>query len=147
MTDPTAFEKITQQSSWYGARAQHNRSVYIVLKGTELVFAAAIPVVSVAAAGEAQRWINAVLGALIGIIEGLLQLGQYQQNWLLYRATREALKREERLYTGKAGPYSGISESDALFVERSDAIISGENSKWLASQEQAASGKQAGHSQ
>ena len=143
MSDPTALEKITQQSSWYGRRARYNRSVYVVLKGVEILFAAAIPVVSVAAAGEAQRWTNAGLGALIGIIEGLLQLGQYQQNWLLYRATRESLKREDLLHSGKAGPYSGAADPDALFIERCDSIISGEHSKWVMSQDQSASRMQA----
>jgi hypothetical protein len=110
-----------------------------MLKGTQIVFAAAIPVIAVAGAHEAQRWATAVLGALIGILEGFLQLGQYQQNWLLYRSTRQALKREEFLHAGKAGPYAGVADPDTLFVVRSDNIISGENATWLATQEQASS--------
>jgi hypothetical protein len=78
-----------------GDKSQKNRTMYVRLKGVQIVLAAAIPVVSVAAASDPQRWTSAGLGAPIGIVEGFLQLGQYQQNWLLYRATREALKREE----------------------------------------------------
>ena len=135
MSDSTPFEKISEQGKWYSERARRNRSRYTALKTTQIVLAAAIPVVSVAAMADVQRWISAILGALIGIIEGVIQLGQYQQNWLLYRATREALKREEFLYSAKAGPYAGIPDVDKLYVERSDAIISGENVKWLSSQE------------
>jgi Protein of unknown function (DUF4231) len=131
----TPLERITQQSSWYGENAQLNRRYYQTLKATQIVFAAAIPVVAVSGAGATQRWVTAILGSLIGIIEGLIQLGQYQQNWLLYRATREALKREDFLYSAKAGPYSDARDADALFVERSDSIISGESLKWLATQE------------
>jgi hypothetical protein len=138
---------VSQQSSWYGVRARNNRLVYIILKSIQIIFAAAIPIVSVAHAGELQRWINATLGSLIGIVEGIIQLGQYQQNWLLYRATREALKREELLRSGKAGPYSVASNPDTLYIERSDAIISGEHSKWLASQEQGTSQKQSGQTE
>jgi hypothetical protein len=111
------------------------------LKITQIDFAAAIPVVSVAGAENVQRWITAALGALIGILEGLIQLGQYQLNWLLYRATREALKPEDFMHSGKAVPYPGAPDPDALFIERCDSIMSGKNLKWLASQEQAASTK------
>jgi hypothetical protein len=87
------------------------------------------------------RWPTAVLGALVGVIEGLIQLGQFQQNWLLYRATRESLKREEFLHEAKAGPYSAANDPDTLYFERCDAIISGENTRWLDSQQQSAAKK------
>jgi hypothetical protein len=141
VSDSTAFEKVDEQSKWYGARARHNRAWYTALKTTQMVVAAAIPVVSVAASGNPQRWTSAILGALIGVLEGVIQLGQYQQNWWLYRATREALKREEFLHSAKAGAYSDVPDPDKLYVERSDAIISGENTKWIASQEQSDSKK------
>jgi hypothetical protein len=137
----TAFDRITQQSKWNGDKSQKNRTVYVRLKGMQIVLAAAIPVVSVAAASDPQRWTSAGMGALIGIVEGFLQLGQYQQNWLLYRATREALKREEFLYGAVAGPYAGAASRDDLYIERCDAIMSGENAKWLATQQKAASEK------
>ena len=141
MSDSTPFEKLSMQSSWYGERARQSRSRYILLKSTQILFAAAIPVVAVAGLSNTQRWATAILGTLIGVIEGLIQLGQYQQHWLLYRATREALKREEFLHSAKAGPYAGVPDPDRLYFERCDSIISGENSKWLVSQEQAGSKK------
>jgi hypothetical protein len=134
-SDTTVYEKLVQQSEWYGYRAKHNRRLFVLLKGMQIVFAAAIPVVSVAGPANVQRWATATLGALVGIFEGFIQLGQYQQNWLVFRATREALKREEFLFSAKAGPYSGIPDPDVLYVNRCDAIISGENTKWLSSQE------------
>jgi hypothetical protein len=137
----TPFDRIAKQSTWYGDKSQKNRTTYVRLKGTQIVLAAAIPVVSVAAASNPQRWTSAGLGALIGIVEGFLQLGQYQQNWLLYRATREALKREEFLYGAGAGPYADGGGKDALYIERCDAIMSGENAKWLATQQKAATEK------
>jgi hypothetical protein len=129
-------DKIREQSEFYGKRARHSRSTYIAFKVVQIIMAAAIPVVSVAAAASVQRWTTAILGALIGIIEAVLQLGQYQQNWLLYRATREALRREEFLHSAKAGPYASQVDADVVYVERADAIMSGENSKWLLAQQQ-----------
>jgi hypothetical protein len=130
------LDKLRAQSAWYGAGARGNHSRYVALKTTQIILAAAIPVVAVAAAGVTLQWTTAILGALVGIIEGILQLGQYQQNWLLYRATREALKREDFLHEAKAGPYATATDADTLYVERADAIISGENTRWITSQQQ-----------
>jgi hypothetical protein len=136
MPEITALDRIRDQSAWYGKKARRNRSIYIAFKIVQIVMAASIPVISVAVAGDVQRWTVAILGALIGVIEAVLQLGQYQQNWLTYRATREALRREDFLHSAKAGPYTGQTNPDGIYVERADAIMSGESAKWLASQEQ-----------
>jgi hypothetical protein len=136
MPEITALDRIRELGAWYGKKARRNRSIYVAFKIVQIVMAASIPVISVAVAGEVQRWTVAILGALIGVIEAVLQLGQFQQNWLTYRATREALRREDFLHSAKAGPYSGGTNTDVIYVERADAIISGESAKWIASQEQ-----------
>jgi hypothetical protein len=136
MPEVTTLDRIREQSDWYGKKARSSRSIYIALKIVQIVMAASIPVVSVSVGGDVQRWTNAILGALIGIIEAILQLGQYQQNWLTYRATREALRREDFLYSAKAGPYSGQADPGGVYAERADTIMSGESAKWIASQEQ-----------
>ena len=141
MSDVSPLARLSEQSAWYGKRAGQNRFRYNLLKSIQLFLAAAIPVVAVAGASNMQRWATAILGASIGVVEGLIQLGQYQQNWLLYRATREALNREEFLHGAKAGPYSDAPDPERLFIERCDAIMSGENSKWLATQQQAGAKK------
>jgi hypothetical protein len=46
--------------------------------------------------------VTAGLGVLITVLEGLLHLNQYQQNWINYRSTCEALKHEKYIYLGKA---------------------------------------------
>ncbi len=134
-TAETPFDKLREQSAWFSKRAVSSRTTYLWLKGTQIVLTALIPVVSVLWAGDLQRGLSALLGAGVGIIEGLLQMGQYHQNWLLYRGTREALKREEFLYQAKAGPYAGAADRDTLYFERCDAVVTGENSKWLAQQQ------------
>jgi hypothetical protein len=134
-----AVSAVTQQSDWYGAKSRSNRAIFVRLKMFQLLMAAAIPVIAVASAGDIQRWTNAILGALIGIIEGLLQLGQFQQNWLLYRTTREALKSEALLHSALAGPYADITDPDSVYVVRCDSIMLGERSKWLTTQQQVSS--------
>jgi hypothetical protein len=135
------FQVITDQRTWYSAKSRASRAMYIRLKTVQLVLAAVIPVISVASASDWQRWLSAGMGALIGIVEGIVQLGQYQQNWLLYRGTSEALKREEFLHSAGAGPYAGLANPDALYIERCDAVISGEKTNWLANHMPAGSTK------
>ena len=98
---------IAQEAKYYGERARSNRRIYLTMKGIQIVFAAAIPVIGVFTSGDIQRYASSILGALVGVIEAILQLGQYQQNWLLCRATREALRREEVLHLENAGPVGG----------------------------------------
>jgi hypothetical protein len=132
----TTLDKVREQSAWYGNKARRNRRYFFVLKSLQIVTAAAIPIVSLSGQFLGEKWMTAILGALIGIIEGILQLGQFQQNWLLYRASREALRREDFLYSARAGPYLGIADPDGLYASRADTIMSGENLKWFSAQQQ-----------
>jgi len=136
MPDPNLIENIRQQAIWYGRRARRNQVLFMSLKTTQLVLAAAIPVLALAAA-ERVQWATAVLGAMVGILESVLQLGQFQQTWLLFRSTREALRREDFLHLAKAGPYAADPDPDRLYAVRADAIMAGENTKWLQAAKEA----------
>lgn len=127
------LEMLMSRSAWYGEQAQQNKSRYRSLKTVQIIVAASIPIFSVGSPSDIQRWATAVLGSVVGIIEAILQLGQYQQNWLLCRATRDALKREDFLYRAKAGPYDGVTDPELVLIVRSDAIMSSESSQWLLS--------------
>ena len=63
----------------------------------------------------------------------------YFETWVLYRTTGEALKRERFLYINSAADYSNLSgeAKDKLLVERVEAMLSSENSKFLSLQQQA----------
>lgn len=122
---------IQEQSKYFARRARSCRQVYMVMRGSQVVLAAAIPVVSVVGEWHSQKYVVATLGALISITEGLQQLGQFQQNWFRYRTTREALKREQFLYEMDSGPYKTGTEKLQLFVERADSIMADEAAKFV----------------
>ena len=61
--------------------------------------------------------------------EGVLQLNQWQTNWVMYRSTAEALKHEKYLHLAGAGPYSGANR-DAVLAERVEGLVSQEHAKW-----------------
>ena len=138
MADNPGIEKIAVQSDWYGKQARQSRSRFIGWKSVQIVLAATIPIISIGNGQDfqiTQRWLTGSMGALIGIIEGILQLCHYQENWLLFRATREALRREDLLFTSRAGPYANIPDAETQYVERTDAIMSGENVRWTSLQQ------------
>jgi hypothetical protein len=134
MIPSEAIGGILRTSDWYGRRAHINRLTYLSLKTIQLILTTTIPILSLIDSGRYSRVVIALIGASVAIIEGFLQLQQTQANWLRYRATRESLKREALLHSASAGPYADVSNADSLFIERADAIISGELSKWISAQ-------------
>ena len=130
-----AWDRLEDQLGWYDHRAAHHRTWFHRLKVAQLVVAAAIPV---AAAAGASDWLVGGLGAVVLVLEGLQQLFQFQQNWIGYRGTAEALKREKHLYLAQAGPYAQAPHSrDALLAERVEGLVSSEHAAWSAAQAEA----------
>jgi len=96
--DPT-WDRLEDQISWYGRKSSDNQHLYKWLKLLEIAIAAALPVV---AAVHSPVWVTGTLAAMVVVLEGAQHLYQFQQNWITYRSTAEALKRERYLYIAKA---------------------------------------------
>ena len=73
---------------------------------------------------------------LITVLEGMLHLNQYQQNWINYRSTCEELKHEKYVYLGHAGPYANANDPHALLAERVESLVSQEHAQWASVQQQ-----------
>ena len=126
--DPT-WDRLEDQISWYGRKSRDNQRLYKWLKLLEIAIAAALPVV---AAVHSPVWVTGTLAAMVVVLEGAQHLYQFQQNWITYRSTAEALKRERYLYIAKAGPYAEGDRHKQL-AERLEVLISREHAKWAAS--------------
>jgi hypothetical protein len=132
-----------EQIGYYDSRSIRYKQVYKRIKLIEIIAAAVIPFLSALAiaqgakngSGQLLSGIAGGLGILITILEGVLQLNQYQQNWIAYRSTCEALKHEKYTYLAKATPYN-TPDHHALLTERVEALISQENAKWASVQQQ-----------
>lgn len=128
-----AWDRLEDQVSWYDGKSASSQRAFKRLKVLQLVAAAAVPVVvSVPAAA----WITGGLGGLVVVVEGIQQLGQFQQNWMNYRSTCEALKHEKFLYLAAAGPYHGSSDLPRLLAERVEGLVSQEHAKWTSGREE-----------
>jgi hypothetical protein len=141
-TDPV-MERLEDQISWYDRKSGYNQRAYKRIKIVEIVSAALIPFVGAFNVAHI-AYLTGALGVIITILEGLLHLNQYQQNWSAYRSTCESLRHEKFCYLAKAADYAASPDPRALLAERIESLVSQEHAKWSATQQQTNSQKQAG---
>lgn len=142
---PYVSERLDDQSSWYGKKAAYNKLRFRICQLIVILAGAVIPIVNLGIpltdsdSAFLALGITAVLGAVITIVTALSQMDAYFETWVLYRTTAEALKRERFLYINNAADYSGLAEEakNKLLVERVEAMLSSENSKFLSLQQNA----------
>jgi hypothetical protein len=128
-------ERLEDQITWYDHQSTANQRSYKRIKILEILSAAIIPFL--AALGRPHiAMVTGGLGVLITALEGLLHLSQYQQNWINYRSTCEALKHEKYTYLGKAAPYANVPDPHALLAERIESLVSQEHAKWASTQQE-----------
>jgi Protein of unknown function (DUF4231) len=129
------MERLEDQLAWYDHRSMANQRTYKRIKVVEILAAAIIPFLAGLGLSNI-RFVTAGLGVLITVLEGLLHLNRYQQNWINYRSTCEALKHEKYTYLGKAAPYANVPDPHALLAERIESLVSQEHAKWASTQQQ-----------
>jgi hypothetical protein len=129
------MERLEDQIAWYDRKSTTNQRYFKRIKMVEIAAAAMIPFLS-AFSLPRMMWVTGGLGVLITILEGMLHLNQYQQNWIAYRSTCESLKHEKYVYFGKAAPYASAADPHALLAERIESLVSQEHAKWASVQQE-----------
>ena len=135
MSEPgPIIERLEDQISWYDRNSLSAQRTFKRCKVVEIIAAALIPFVTGFRFSEG-AWIAGALGVVVTAIEGVIHLNQYQQNWVNYRSTCEALKHEKYLHMAKAGPYASAAEPRSLLAERIESLVSQEHAKWASLRE------------
>ena len=129
------MDRLEDQIAWYDREGIANQRYFKTIKMVEIVAAAMIPFLSAFSLSR-MTWVTGGLGVLITVLEGMLHLNQYQQNWIAYRSTCESLKHEKYVYLGKAAPYASAEVPHALLAERIESLVSQEHAKWASVQQQ-----------
>ncbi|MGD0568565.1 MAG: DUF4231 domain-containing protein [Candidatus Sulfotelmatobacter sp.] len=129
------MERLEDQIAWYDRKSMTNQRYFKRIKMVEIASAAVIPFLATFNLPRV-LWLTGGLGVLITVLEGMLHLNQYQQNWIAYRSTCESLKHEKYVYLGKAAPYSGTANPHALLAERIESLVSQEHAKWASVQQE-----------
>ncbi len=141
---PYIRERLDEQISWYGKKSSYNKLRFRICQLIIIVSSAVIPIINLGiplfgSDPFKALGITAILGGVITIVTALSQMDAYFETWVLYRTTGETLKRERFLYINSAADYSALSgeAKNKLLVERVEAMLSSENSKFLSLQQQA----------
>lgn len=142
--DHPTLERLETQIRWYDEKSIENQRKFKLMKGLQLLAAATVPVVAVVDLHAAYA---AALGAAIVVLEGFLQLNQYQQNWAAYRSTCETLRHEKYLYLAGAGPYANAENPLAFLAERIEGLISQEHAKWVSTRSESSGDSSSGVTQ
>ena len=122
--------RVYDQIKWFDAKSAFNQKMYKSFRLAEIVAAALIPFL----VGYHDRhpvfpFVTGFLGVLIVVLKGMEQLYKYHENWIAYRSTNEAIKREMFLFESGTEPYSQ-TDAFAKFVQNIEVILSEENKKW-----------------
>ena len=132
--DDPILVRLEDQIGWYDRKSIYNQRIFKQLKTLELLAATLIPFLAAFNFSHV-LWVTGGLGVVITLLEGVLHLNQYQQNWISYRSTCESLKHEKFLYLGKASIYATAADPHALLAERIESLVSQEHAKWASMQQ------------
>ena len=121
--------RLEDQLAWYDTKSARAQRIFKRLKAATFIAGGLIPLAALCPYGKP---IAAVLGFIVVAVEGFQQLGQFQQNWLNYRATAEALKHQKYLFLAQAGPYADVPNPRRVLAEQVESIVSQEHVRWTA---------------
>lgn len=126
-SDPI-MEHLEDQITWYDKHSHKNQRGFNCSKVVEISAVALIPL----SALYGLRWAASGLAGFALMVEMIVHQNQYQENWIEYRSTCEALKHEKYLFLGRAGPYADALDAHSLLAERIESLVSQEHAKWAS---------------
>jgi len=131
-------ERLVSQMDWYNRKSSENKRKYKLIKRSEFVIAALIPVVITFGAFKIVQENNLVIylqvtaalaGVALVIMNSFLELDEHYKLWKEYRVTCEMMRHERYMYMTRSEPYD---EADAFprLVEKIEAILNSETQRW-----------------
>jgi Protein of unknown function (DUF4231) len=129
--DPDDYiaNRLDDQISWYSRKSQWNKQWLWMLRTAEIFFAGLIPFLANYGADSYSRSIVGLMGVAVAVIAGAISLFKFHENWIEYRTTAESLKHEKYLFLTSSNVYVG-PDAFHLLVERTETLISKENTSW-----------------
>jgi len=107
--DDSILGRLEDQIAWYDRKSLTNHHSFKRIKTVEIVAAGMIPFFAALKFSQI-GCVTCGLGVLIMMLEGMLHLKQYQQNWIAYRWACESLKHEKYAYLGRASSYANVAD-------------------------------------
>ncbi len=127
--------RLEDQIAWFDRKSGANQRVYKRLRIAEIFVAASIPFLAGYSENSPSVLFTVGLsGVAVAVISGLLALNRYQENWVEYRATSEALQRHRYRYLTQSAPYQ-TDDRFTILVDNVEALLSKENGNWSETQQ------------
>jgi hypothetical protein len=127
-----AWLRLEDQIDWYDSKSTAAQRWYKLLKFVQIFLAVLIPIAT-HFPPEYVKWVTAISGSMIALLEGVQHLNQYSTLWVTYRGTAEYLKHEKFLFLSGAGPYKDFTNEQRLLAlaERVEERVSTEHANWF----------------
>src|SRR5215471_15020089 len=127
--DTYLTERVEDQIAWYDRRSAFNKRWFISLRAVEIASAATVPFLSGFTSHPSIGVTVGIIGIIITLCAGITHLCQFQERWIEYRTTAEALKKERFLFITRTEPYNS-EDAFPLLVQRIETVASKENVTW-----------------
>ncbi len=124
-------ERYEDEISWYDIRSSKNKRYYQCFQWAAIIISASLPA-KVVLMPDGLKLITVVFSVLLAIATGALKTFRFEENWINYRTIAETLKKEKHYYDAGTLEYATAEDRERLFVERVEALISRENTLWMA---------------
>lgn len=124
-----ALQVANSSFQWYRTASIRSRRLHRSSEIAILVLSAGVPVSTVLFPGVS-AW-PAVLGSLVVVVGGLRSIFHWQENYLRFSRSREAIEAERRRYHAAIGGYADPSARAASLIESVSRIEQEEMSQWL----------------
>jgi hypothetical protein len=126
------------QINYYEAKSAENQRLYRYMQWALIILAALTPALIELdlnkLIAEGFGHLATLTSVTVAILTAALKTFKYQENWINYRTTCEALKKEKYLFEAGLGDYQSSDDKQAQFIDRIEALISRENTLWLSVQ-------------
>ncbi|NTK29028.1 DUF4231 domain-containing protein [Enterococcus faecium] len=125
--------RVDNQIDWYDKKSEESKKLY--KRCTYLILGSSAVIPFFAALTIKPFWTKlfvSFLGIITTISQGIINLNDYNTNWIEYRTVCETLKKEKYMYLTRSGVYQNEEERFNFFAERIESIISQENLNWAS---------------
>jgi len=115
-------------------RVKQSMFGFYVLQAIIIIISALIPIINLSTFNDDTfvRIASSVIGALIVIITGFLQLFKLYEKWILFMSTVDSLEYEYQSYVHGILHYSASNDPDKLFIQKIESIILAKGERYLA---------------
>lgn len=130
-------ERVQDQIDWHNRKSAANQRNYKQLQVIVIASSALLPLLAGFQSTTPQLgYAIGAIGVVIAVLTGVASLYRFQELWVDYRMTAEALTQEKYRFLTQSSPYDKDA-SLAQLVQRVEAVLSHQNSQW----QQVAKGK------